>query len=133
MTLLRTARFSPASHLLALARRGRRIDARRARFFDVGERLRRLSDLGDQLLPFSKVVDFEIFRPELSQALADSGGVQGGRPPFDPVMMFKILLIQAADTLSEERAEFLINAVSGLGAVRPGSRRARRSGCSGIS
>ena len=46
-------------------------------FFDVDERLRRLSDLGDQLLAFAKVVDFEIFRPELSKALAYSDGPQG--------------------------------------------------------
>ncbi len=78
-------------------------------FFDVDERLRRLSDLGDQLLAFAEVVDFEIFRPELAKALAYSDGAQGGRPPFDPVMMFKILVIQAANTLSDERAEFLIN------------------------
>ena len=42
-------------------------------------------------------------------ALEYTSGPQGGRPPFDPVMMFKILVIQAANTLSDERAEFLIN------------------------
>src|SRR5271165_6304321 len=78
-------------------------------FFDVDERLQRLSDLGDHLLAFAKVVDFEMFRAELTRALAYSDGSQGGRPPFDPVMMFKILVIQAANTLSDERAEFLIN------------------------
>jgi transposase len=36
-------------------------------------------------------------------------GAQGGRPPFDPVIMFKILVIQATNNLSDERAEFLIN------------------------
>jgi IS5 family transposase len=54
-------------------------------------------------------VDFETFRPELNAALSYSDGSQGGRPPFDPVMMFKILVIQAANNLSDERAEFLIN------------------------
>jgi len=83
--------------------------AGQAGFFDVDERLRRLSDLGDQLLAFARVVDFEIFRPELAKALAYSDGSQGGRPAFDPVMMFKILVIQAANDLSDERAEFLIN------------------------
>ena len=78
-------------------------------FFDVDERLQRLADLGDQLLAFAKVVDFELFRPDLSKALAYSDGAQGGRPPFDPVMMFKILVIQAANNLSDERTEFLIN------------------------
>lgn len=30
-------------------------------------------------------------------------------PPFDPVLMFKVLVIQAANTLSDERTESLIN------------------------
>jgi transposase, IS5 family len=78
-------------------------------FFDIDERLTRLSDLGDQLLAFAGAVDFEIFRPELNRALAYSDGSQGGRPPFDPVMMFKVLVMQTANNLSDERAEFLIN------------------------
>jgi transposase, IS5 family len=80
-----------------------------AGFFDVDDRLKRLSDLGDQLEAFRSAVDFELFRPELNAALAYSEGAQGGRPPFDPVMMFKILVIQATNNLSDERAEFLIN------------------------
>ena len=78
-------------------------------FFDIDERLTRLSDLGDQLEGFRAAVDFELFRSDLDQALAYSDGVQGGRPPFDPVMMFKILVIQATNNLSDERAEYLIN------------------------
>lgn len=78
-------------------------------FFDIDERLKRLSDLGDQLEAFAGAVDFEIFRPELVKALAYSDGAQGGRPPFDPVMMFKVLVIQAVNSLSDERAEFLIS------------------------
>lgn len=50
-----------------------------------------------------------MFRADLVAALGYSDGAQGGRPPFDPVMMFKILVIQAMDNLSDERAEFLIN------------------------
>jgi IS5 family transposase len=78
-------------------------------FFDIDERLKRLSDLGDQLEAFARAVDFEIFRAELAKALAYSDGLQGGRPPFDPVMMFKVLVIQAANSLSDERTEFLIS------------------------
>jgi hypothetical protein len=73
------------------------------------DRLKRLSDLGDQLEAFGSAVDFEIFRGDLVSALAYSKSGQGGRPPFDPVMMFKILVIQAANNLSDERTEFLIN------------------------
>lgn len=60
-------------------------------FFDVDERLQRLSELGDQLEPYARTVDFEAFRPDLEKALAYSTGTQGGRPPYDPVLMLKIL------------------------------------------
>src|SRR6476469_5098259 len=78
-------------------------------FIDVDDRLRRLSDLGDQLVAFRSAVHFEIFRADLEAAVGYRSGPQGGRPPFDPVMMFKVLVIQAANTLSDERTEFLIN------------------------
>ena len=54
-------------------------------------------------------MDFELFRPELNAALSYTDRTEGWRPPFDPVLMFKILVIQATNNLSDERAEFLIN------------------------
>ena len=45
----------------------------------------------------------------LEAALAYADGVKGGRPAYDAVMMFKILVIQAQNNLSDERTEFLIN------------------------
>ena len=83
--------------------------ARQAGFFDVDGRLQRLSDLGDQLEAYAAAVDFEIFRADLDRALAYSDGKKGGRPPFDPVLMFKVLIIQAQNNLSDDRAEFLIS------------------------
>jgi len=80
-----------------------------AGFFDVDERLKRLSDLGDQLEAYSAAVDFEIFRADLTKALSYSDGKNGGRPPYDPVLMFKVLIIQAQNNLSDDRAEFLIS------------------------
>ena len=82
---------------------------KQAGFFDVEERLARLSGLGDQLEAFSQTVDFEVFRPDLEQALACSDGSKGGRPPFDPVLMFRIPVIQTLNNLSDERTEYLIN------------------------
>ena len=70
---------------------------------------KRLSDLGDQLKAFTAAVDFEVFRPELEAALACSDGAKGGRPPFDPAMLVKVLVIQTASTLSDERTGYLIN------------------------
>ena len=78
-------------------------------FFDVEERLQRLSDIGDQLEAYAAVVDFELFRPDLEAALGYADGAKGGRPPYDPVLMFKILVIQAQNGLSDDKAEFLIN------------------------
>lgn len=78
-------------------------------FFDVEDRLKRLSDLGDHLEAFAAAVDFELFRSALGAALSYADGSKGGRPPLDPVMMFKVLVIQAAHGLSDERTEYLIN------------------------
>lgn len=77
---------------------------RQAGFFDVDDRLKRLSDLGDQLEAFEAAVEFEAFRPELNAALTYSDGTQGGRPPFDPVMMFKILVILFREKLTKAGA-----------------------------
>jgi transposase, IS5 family len=63
--------------------------ARQPGLFDVDERLRRLSDIGDQFEAFTAVVDFEMFRPDLVAALNYSDGTKGGRPPFDPVLMLR--------------------------------------------
>ena len=52
-------------------------------FFDFDDRLKRLSDLGDQLETFRSAVDFELFRPELNAALSYTDRTEGGRPPFD--------------------------------------------------
>lgn len=76
--------------------------------FDVDERLKRVSDLGDPLEAMAAVVDFEVFRPVLDTALKRSDGSKGSRPGFDPVVMFNILILQALNDLSDERAEFLI-------------------------
>lgn len=55
-----------------------------AGFFDVEDRLKRLSDLGDQLEAYGRFVDFEAFRPALQAAVGYGDGAKGGRPPFDP-------------------------------------------------
>jgi transposase, IS5 family len=61
-------------------------------FFDGEERLKALSAAGDALERLAKVVDFEGFRGTLEAALSRSDRARGGRPPYDPVRMFKILV-----------------------------------------
>jgi IS5 family transposase len=77
-------------------------------FFDVDERLAALSAAGDPLERLSAVVDFELFRPVLDAALARSDRSRGGRPPYDAVLMFKVLVLQALYGLSDDAAEFQI-------------------------
>jgi IS5 family transposase len=77
-------------------------------FFDVDARLRELSAKGDDLERIARLVDFEMFRPDLEEAVPRSDGSKGGRPAFDHVLMFKVLLLQAMHTLSDERCEYLI-------------------------
>ena len=77
-------------------------------FFDVDERLSALSAKGDDLERVKSLVDFEMFRPALEMAVPRADRSKGGRPPFDHVLMFKILILQAMHSLSDERAEYLI-------------------------
>jgi hypothetical protein len=74
--------------------------------FDAEERLRRLSASGDPLERLRAVVDFEAFRAELEAALARADRSRGGRPPWDAVLMFRVLVLQALYTLSDEGAGY---------------------------
>ena len=57
-------------------------------FWEIEEHYARLSASGDPLETLSRTVDFEPFRYRLEKALKRSDGRQGGRPPYDPVLMF---------------------------------------------
>ena len=81
---------------------------RPAGFFDVEERLAGLSKKGDDLERLAGVVDFELFRPELERAVPRADRAKGGRPPFDHVLMFKVLILQTQNNLSDERTEFYL-------------------------
>ncbi len=70
--------------------------------------MKRLSADGDPLEVLVKVVDFEGFRPTLVASLAYSDGTKGGRPPYDPVVMLKVLVLAAQHNVSDARMEWLI-------------------------
>lgn len=61
--------------------------------FGLSEQLKRLSDDGDPLEVLDATVDFEYFRDWLVEGLGYGDGWKGGRPPFDPVSMFKALIL----------------------------------------
>lgn len=76
--------------------------------FSLNDHLEALSQHGDPLEVLERTVDFEYFRSWLIEGLGYGDGSKGGRPPFDPVAMFKILILQAQHNLSDARTEFII-------------------------
>lgn len=76
--------------------------------FSLSEHLERLSKDGDPLETLDATVDFEYFRGWLVDGLGYGDGSKGGRPPFDPVSMFKVLILQAQHNLSDAKMEFMI-------------------------
>jgi hypothetical protein len=77
-------------------------------FFDLGDRYAALSAAGDPLERLTEVVDFEVFRGPLMAALHHSSRAKGDSPPYDPVLVFKILVLQSLYSLSDEATEFQI-------------------------
>ena len=69
--------------------------------------LDRLSKLGDSLEKL-KIINFEAFRPLLEKAFQKDRKSKAGRPAFDLVMMFKILILQCLFNLSDDQTEYQI-------------------------
>lgn len=79
-----------------------------AGFWDVEHRLRELSEHGDPLEKLGATVDFEMFRGDLEAALRPRDRARGGRPGFDPVLKFRMLVLQAMHGLSLDQTEYLV-------------------------
>jgi len=78
-------------------------------FFAEENRLERLSEIGDPLEKISATIDFEIFRPILNRIFRKEIKSAGGRPPWDYVMMFKILVLQKWYSIADDKTEYVIN------------------------
>jgi transposase, IS5 family len=82
-------------------------------FFDEDIRLEKLSKQGDPLEKLVKMIDWELFRKPLNKTFKANRKVdqenQGGRPAYDYVMMFKILILQRIYNLSDHQMEYQIN------------------------
>lgn len=70
--------------------------------------LRDLSAEGDLLERFAVLIDWERFREALEQALSRSDGSQGGRPPFDGVLMFKVVVLKKLYGLSDAQVAYQV-------------------------
>ena len=76
--------------------------------FDEQNVLEKLSRLNDPLEKLSNLIDFEIFRPKLDVLLKKKPKGKGGRPPYDYVLMFKVVILQRYYNLSDDHMEFQI-------------------------
>jgi IS5 family transposase len=78
-------------------------------FWDQDLRPSKISKPGDPLERLSEGIDFEIFRVLLEDRLIKESKGPGGRPPFDYVLMFRILILQRCYSLSDDQVEYQIN------------------------
>ncbi len=60
------------------------------------------------LVRLNEFVDFESFREQLSTIRNKKRKNASGRKPYDVVLMFKILILQSLDNLSDAQIEFQI-------------------------
>jgi len=77
-------------------------------FFDLTQRYDALSQKGDPLEQLAQHIPWARFRPTLEKVLCRSKRSKGGRPPFDAILMFKVLVLQALYTLSDDQTEYQI-------------------------
>jgi IS5 family transposase len=77
-------------------------------FFDEQFRLEKLTDQKDPLVKLLREINWEQFRKILTNAFEQEEKGTGGRPPFDYVMMFKILVLQRYYNLSDEQMQYQI-------------------------
>lgn len=77
-------------------------------FFDIQDRYEALSRAGDPLEGLRTMIPWESFRKPLKKTLNRKDRSAGGRPPFDDVLMFKVLVLQALYNLSDDQTEYQI-------------------------
>lgn len=80
---------------------------RHPEFFDFDRHMRAISNAGDPLEKLTAAIDWEIFRP-LFKGLRRHEDSNMGRPPYDDILMLKILVLQQLYNLSDDQTEFMI-------------------------
>lgn len=76
-------------------------------FFGEEECLEKLSKLGDCLEKLD-IINWEMFRPLLNQVFKKERKSNAGRPPFDYLLMFKIVILQRLFNLGDDKTEYQI-------------------------
>jgi IS5 family transposase len=74
--------------------------------FDTENKLKELSKLGDPLEKLNKAIPWNRFKPMIAKAFRKERKSNAGRPPFDYVMMFKIMVLQHLHNLSDAQTQY---------------------------
>lgn len=77
-------------------------------FFDLIERTEKLTKMGDPLVALNEQVNWEEFRSDLNLIHQKDRKSNAGAKPFDVILMFKILILQQLNNLSDDRIEYQI-------------------------
>ena len=64
-------------------------------FLDLTTRYDALTQKGDPFEHLAQQIPWARFRKMLEKSLGRSQRSKGGRPPFDAILMFKVLVLQA--------------------------------------
>jgi IS5 family transposase len=76
--------------------------------FDLENRYASLSEAGDPLERLDAVIDWEIFRSILERLDAKDRKSAAGRKPICRILMFKLLILQRLNNLSDERLQYQV-------------------------
>src|SRR5215475_7209153 len=80
-------------------------------FFDAEQRLAALSAKGDPLEAIDRLVPWESFRVEIEAVVLTPDEVRkssAGRKPIDAIVLFRMLVLQALNNLSDEQVEYQV-------------------------
>lgn len=79
-----------------------------AGFFDFQQRKDQLDAHGNPLRVLEQALDFEAFRPTLMKVRDKDRKSSAGRPAYDVVLMFKMLILQSLYNLSDHQIEYQV-------------------------
>lgn len=80
-------------------------------FFDADKRLEALSAKGDPLEAINRLVPWENFRAEIEAVVLTPEELKNssaGRKPLDAILMFRMLVLQSLNNLSDEQVEYQV-------------------------
>jgi transposase, IS5 family len=80
-------------------------------FFDVDKRLAALSAKGDPLEAIDRLVPWESFRADIEAVVLTPDEMRkssAGRKPVDAIVLFRMLVLQALNNLSDEQVEYQV-------------------------